>query len=133
LTHAAAAAMIHRRSTHLDLLFGVEDDTAASEERNPLFADDGDDDDEEAVLEAQRIEAIQAALNEIIASDDMTSSQTLVPLVTLPEIDTDPLNSPSASLILEPPEKLPSSSLIIEPSTKHPWRGASSRHGVLKT
>lgn len=124
LTTPPPPPMIHRRSTHLDLLFGVEDDTAASEERNPLFADDGDDDDEEAVLEAQRIEAIQAALNEIIASDDMTSSQTLVPLVTPPEIDTDPLNSPSASLILEPPEKLPSSSLIIEPSTKHPLAGS---------
>lgn len=52
------------RPKNLDFLLGGE----GSEERNPLFVDG--DEDEHDQLEAERMEAIQAALNEIIASDD---------------------------------------------------------------
>lgn len=53
-----------KRSPYLDTLMGADE----SSERDPLFSDDKTDDEYEH-LEAQRMEAIQAALNEIIAED----------------------------------------------------------------
>lgn len=59
---------------HFDFLMGG-DDLGGSEERDRLFEDE--EEDEAALLEAQRMEEIQAALNEIIANEDMSSSQDL--------------------------------------------------------
>ncbi|KLT41918.1 hypothetical protein CC85DRAFT_292390 [Cutaneotrichosporon oleaginosum] len=53
-----------RRSVYLDTLMGGDE----QRERDPLFSDDKTDDEYEH-LEAQRMEALQAALNEIIAED----------------------------------------------------------------
>lgn len=63
---------LHRGSSHFDVLMA---DTTPKE-RDPLFdqEEDGDEADDE-YIQVQRMEAIQAALNEIIASDDMTASR----------------------------------------------------------
>jgi sorting nexin-25 len=68
-------------------------------QRNPLFDDNEDevDDGDSEHIQVQRMEAIQAALNEIIASDDMTASrmsdsQTMSPML-------DEMKSPSASVV----------------------------------
>nr|XP_019049329.1 hypothetical protein I302_03111 [Kwoniella bestiolae CBS 10118]OCF28259.1 hypothetical protein I302_03111 [Kwoniella bestiolae CBS 10118] len=89
-----------RRSSHLDFLIsGGESKEDIPDNRDKLFGDDEDiDEDDEAYVEAQRIEAIQAALNEIIASDDMASSK-VIDLTNDDHFTSQP-KSPSASLIL---------------------------------
>jgi sorting nexin-25 len=89
-----ATPSLTRGSSHFDVLMSA----GTRKERDPLFGDDiheADDGDPDYV-QVQRMEAIQAALNEIIASDDMTASrmsesQTMSPMI-------DELKSPSASV-----------------------------------
>jgi sorting nexin-25 len=82
------SAIADRKSKNLDVLFGnTGADTDGSEERDPLF-DDGEEEDEAAQLEAQRMEAIQVALNEIM-SEDMRST---VDLSALREREHTPLS-----------------------------------------
>ncbi|WRT64244.1 uncharacterized protein IL334_001175 [Kwoniella shivajii] len=65
-----------RRSSHLDFLISEGEMKEEIEDRGKLFdEEDGIDEHNEDYVEAQRIEAIQAALNEIIASDDMVASR----------------------------------------------------------
>ena len=89
---------IPRRSSHLDFL--ISDDT---QEKGPgrgrLFEDEGDavgEEDEDDLLHLQRMEAIQAALHEIIASGADNRSQMEAPLS--PELQST--RSPSASMAL---------------------------------
>lgn len=85
--HASAilSPSTKRRSAQFDILFGTQDSEA---ERNPLFVDE---EDEETVIERERIQAIQAALEEIIQSDPMADSQTLEPPKT-PQTPSTPLH-----------------------------------------
>ncbi|WVQ62101.1 uncharacterized protein L199_000239 [Kwoniella botswanensis] len=89
-----------RRSSHLDFLIsGGESKENTVEDRGRLFGDDDDvNEDDEHYVEAQRIEAIQAALNEIIASDDMATSKVVD--ITDDGLFSPQPKSPSASLIL---------------------------------
>lgn len=69
---SATPSALFRGSSHFDVLMADEKPA----ERDPLFDDHDDpDDDHEDYMQTQRMEAIQAALNEIIASDDMTASR----------------------------------------------------------
>lgn len=87
----------HRQSVHLDALFGAEEVS----ERNPLFADTAEDN--EAILQAERMEAIQAALSEIIA-DDMPVQKRESSSVSLnDDVEVDPLSFSVPSL----PERHP--------------------------
>ena len=72
MTQSTPAALT-RGSSHFNVLMSDE----KSAERDPLFDDDqpDPDKDQEDYMQTQRMEAIQAALNEIIASDDMTASR----------------------------------------------------------
>lgn len=85
-----------RGSSHFDVL--MSDEKPA--ERDPLFDDQDDpDEDQEDYMQTQRMEAIQAALNEIIASDDMTASRMSENQPAVPESPgTGGLASPSASI-----------------------------------
>jgi sorting nexin-25 len=94
--HASTPAIpsLTRGSSHFDVLMSA----GTRKERDPLFDDDeglGAEDADHVQL--QRMEAIQAALKEIIASDDMNASrlsdsQTMSPLL-------DEIKSPSASVV----------------------------------
>ncbi|WVQ97384.1 hypothetical protein IAU59_004496 [Kwoniella sp. CBS 9459] len=89
-----------RRSSHLDFLIFGEDNSQEDEDRHRLFGDEEDIDHamEEDYVEIQRMEAIQAALNEIIASDDLNASR-----IHDKEADSGPTyqpKSPSASMVL---------------------------------
>jgi sorting nexin-25 len=83
-----------RGSSHFDVLMSA----SQQKERDPLFEDDGDEglQDNDA-LENQRMEAIQAALNEIIATDDMTASRMSLTNPMTP--GAEEMRSPSASMI----------------------------------
>ncbi|KAK4686234.1 sorting nexin-25, partial [Tremellales sp. Uapishka_1] len=84
--------LIHRGSTQLDFLISAE-----SEPEKKLFDDDDNDipdNDNEDFIETQRIEAIHAALSEIIASDDL-----------IRDGDESGPPSMSSSLVLERKEK----------------------------
>lgn len=94
-----------RRSVYLDTLMGGDE----ASERDPLFSDDKSD-DEVQYLEAQRMEAIQAALNEIIAEDagSRKVSESLEPMDEPespespgfdPLTDVDPLSLSTPGLI----------------------------------
>ena len=94
-----------RRSSQLDFLIGDESKKVSSK----LFEDDEDgeeginEEEEDDFVQVKRMEAIQAALNEIIASDDMVSSRTFKresPTPT-PEIET-PQPPMSSSMVLSP-------------------------------
>lgn len=95
-----------RRSVYLDTLIGGDQ----SSERNPLFSDDKTDDEYEH-LEAQRMEALQAALNEIIAED--AGSRKVSESLEVPDspdspgfdLDVDPLSMSTPGLIEAPPAK----------------------------
>jgi sorting nexin-25 len=94
-----------RRSIQLDFLIGDESEKVTSklfddeEEGGEDRAEEEDDD----FVQIQRMEAIQAALNEIIASDDMISSRTLKRESTSPTPDTKlPQPSMSSSMVLSP-------------------------------
>jgi sorting nexin-25 len=89
-----ATPSLTRGSSHFDVLMSA----GTMKQRNPLFDDNEDevDDGDSEYVQVQRMEAIQAALNEIIASDDMTASrmsdsQTMSPML-------DEMKSPSASV-----------------------------------
>ncbi|WVR05972.1 hypothetical protein IAU60_003000 [Kwoniella sp. DSM 27419] len=84
-----------RRSSHLDFLIGGEG-KEESTDRERLFGDDDNDETAEDNVQLQRMEAIQAALSEIIASDDLATSRTLEP-GSKPHSPKEP-KSPSASL-----------------------------------
>ncbi|KAI9635186.1 PXA domain-containing protein [Dioszegia hungarica] len=66
-----------KRFNHLDVLFtgGANSPTATESERRIFDDDDEVDVDDDDFVQVQRMEAIQAALSEIIASDDMISSR----------------------------------------------------------
>jgi sorting nexin-25 len=90
-----ATPSLTRGSSHFDVLMSA----GTMKQRNPLFDDNEDevDDGDSEYIQVQRMEAIQAALNEIIASDDMTASrmsdsQTMSPML-------DEMKSPSASVV----------------------------------
>jgi sorting nexin-25 len=90
-----ATPSLTRGSSHFDVLMSA----GTMKQRNPLFDDNEDevDDGDSEHIQVQRMEAIQAALNEIIASDDMTASrmsdsQTMSPML-------DEMKSPSASVV----------------------------------
>jgi len=90
-----ATPNLTRGSSHFDVLMSA----GTRKERDPLFGDDGDDanDADPDYVQIQRMEAIQTALNEIIASDDtttrrMSDSQTMSPIL-------DEIKSPSASMV----------------------------------
>jgi len=90
-----ATPSLTRGSSHFDVLMSA----GTMKQRNPLFDDNEDevDDGDSEYVQAQRMEAIQAALNEIIASDDMTvsrmsDSQTMSPML-------DEMKSPSPSVV----------------------------------
>lgn len=92
---------ITRGTSHFDVLMSHDE----PKERGPLFDDDRDDDveDDEDFVQVQRMEAIQAALNDIIASDDLTASRmsdhkVRAPAPPAPEFVT----SPSASMVSLP-------------------------------
>ncbi|BEI83708.1 hypothetical protein CcaverHIS002_0403120 [Cutaneotrichosporon cavernicola] len=77
-----------RRSVYLNTLMGADEPS----ERDPLFSNDKTDDEYEH-LEAQRMEALQTALNEIIAED--AGSRKLVGF----DFDVDPLSMSTPGLI----------------------------------
>lgn len=84
-----------RRSKQLGFLIG--DETESSVEREKLFGSDDEElleDDDEDFVQVERMEAIQAALNDIMASD-MASSR-----IIAPDKVEEPLKSPSASMVL---------------------------------
>jgi sorting nexin-25 len=96
----ATPGPVTRRSSHLDFLISGENQEEA-EERSKLFDDDdesGQVEEEEDYVQVQRMEAIQAALNEIIASDDMVAGKT--EHVTRMSPEPEELKSPSTSMIL---------------------------------
>ncbi|WVF70538.1 hypothetical protein IAT40_005329 [Kwoniella sp. CBS 6097] len=65
-----------RSSSHLDFLISGDGERQEDMARNRLFGDEDDNDEaDEDHVEIERMEAIQAALNEIIASDDLISSR----------------------------------------------------------
>lgn len=94
---------LQRGSSHLDALMT----STITKERDPLFNDENDDEEEdEDFVQVQRMEAIQAALNEIIASDDMTGSrlsESASRAPSSPKIGDS--TSPSASIISLPGSK----------------------------
>ncbi|BEJ14621.1 hypothetical protein CspHIS471_0403880 [Cutaneotrichosporon sp. HIS471] len=89
-----------RRSVYLDTLMGADEPS----ERDPLFSNDKTDDEYEH-LEAQRMEALQAALNEIIAED--AGSRKVSESLAAPDspqsvgfdFDVDPLSMSTPGLI----------------------------------
>ncbi|WWC58463.1 uncharacterized protein I303_101005 [Kwoniella dejecticola CBS 10117] len=89
---------IERRSSHLDFLIAEGEDGDSPKERDRLFGGEEEEENEDRLAEAQRIEAIQAALNDIIASDDMNSSRS-VDRAHSADLD-EKLRSPAASLVL---------------------------------
>ncbi|OCF31087.1 hypothetical protein I316_07218 [Kwoniella heveanensis BCC8398] len=107
-----------RRSSHLDFLIFGEGQSHEDQARDRLFGDEEDvEEADEDYVEVERMDAIQAALNEIIASDDLNASRILDK-----EGEHEPTyqpKSPSASLILfdktpkthETPRKLTSRSV----------------------
>ena len=95
-----------RRSMNLEFLIG-SDSGETHTIRQKLFEDEDDDgvlveEDEEELVQAQRMEAIQAALNDIISDGDLGASQTLTREEATPDQKSDPSRSPSSSLILTP-------------------------------
>lgn len=94
LPSTPATPSLTRGSSHFDVLMSAE----GKKGRDPLFDDDDkEEDDDSEYVQVQRMEAIQAALNEIIASDDMTASrmsesQTMSPML-------DDMKSPTASMV----------------------------------
>lgn len=119
-----------RRPTQLDSLMDLTDDAEATERRK-LFEDEDDetlDPEEEDFVQVERMEAIQAALNDIIAGDDLNNSRTFERNST-PGGETS--RSPSSSMILvpkaestEPLGKMVSRS--VEDLRSHPQRPSSS-------
>jgi len=92
-----------RRSSHLDFLVSG-DAPAESKERGALFDDTDEpvvEEEDDDFVQIQRMEAIQAALNDIIASDAASSRSREVPLS--PEAEST--RSPSASMVLVPPRQ----------------------------
>jgi len=90
-----ATPSLTRGSSHFDVLMSA----GTMKQRNPLFDDNEDDEDDgdSAYVQAQRMEAIQAALDEIIASDDMTASRLSDSQAMSPMLDE--MKSPSASVV----------------------------------
>ncbi|KAK8866014.1 hypothetical protein IAR55_001165 [Kwoniella newhampshirensis] len=77
---------VPRRSSQLDFLISDGGDTAVrDEDRGKLFSDDDemDEADEDEYMEVKRMEAIQAALNEIIASDNDAAKRQSPPTQTV--------------------------------------------------
>ena len=86
---------IPRRSSHLDYLISGEMQQKGPD-RDRLFQEEADtagEEDEDDVLQSQRMEAIQAALNDIIASDADNRNHMEAPLSPVPQ----PSTSSSAS------------------------------------
>ena len=103
----SASPTAERRNLHLDFLIGQDDDEGAPRTREKLFADQ-DDDDVDGIpevqddpIQIQRMEAIQAALNEIIASDGVTSSLNLGRSEDRPNPVAEPEVSMTSSLVLQ--------------------------------
>lgn len=76
MTNVVTPPPINRNISQLDELMSPLDGMT----QNPLFGDDNDElateaEREEVIMQAERMEAIQAALNEIIASDDLPESE----------------------------------------------------------
>nr|XP_019014818.1 uncharacterized protein I206_00904 [Kwoniella pini CBS 10737]OCF53599.1 hypothetical protein I206_00904 [Kwoniella pini CBS 10737] len=92
-----------RRSSNLDFLIAGGEDREDMKDRGKLFGDEEEYDNQADLAEAQRIEAIQAALNEIIASDEISSSR-VIERDQAGDSYTE-LKSPSASLVL--PQRSP--------------------------
>ncbi|GFZ43633.1 hypothetical protein JCM24511_01353 [Saitozyma sp. JCM 24511] len=91
---------VPRRSSHLDFLIGSEAQEE-DKERAKLFGDEDDEgEDDEDYVQVQRMEAIQAALNEIIASDDALGPRKESVATTRMSPEPEDLKSPSASMIL---------------------------------
>lgn len=90
-----APPSLTRGSSHFDVLMSA----GTMKQRNPLFDDNEDDEDDgdSEYVQAQRMEAIQAALDEIIASDDMTASRMSDSQAMSPMLDE--MKSPSASVV----------------------------------
>jgi sorting nexin-25 len=90
-----ATPSLTRGSSHFDVLMSA----GTMKQRNPLFDDNEDevDDVDSDYVQVQRMEAIQAALNEIIASDDMTTSRMSDSQPMSPMLDE--MKSPSASVV----------------------------------
>jgi sorting nexin-25 len=91
---------VPRRSSHLDFLIGSEAQEE-DKERAKLFGDEDEEgEDDEDYVQVQRMEAIQAALNEIIASDDALGPRKEPVAATRMSPEPEDLKSPSASMIL---------------------------------
>ncbi|RXK40287.1 hypothetical protein M231_02401 [Tremella mesenterica] len=95
-----------RRSSHLDVLMSPDREVATHHLEKKLFDDDDDisgpivqEDEEDDFAQLQRMKAIQAALDEIIRSDDLSASMTTsLPPPTEPEVDS--ADALSSSLVL---------------------------------
>ena len=93
---------VPRRSSHLDFLIGAEL-LMESEQRDKLFGDEEEDgeilneDDEDDFVQNQRMEAIQAALDDIIASDDLATSRVTSTLETVFQAQSSSTILPSKS------------------------------------
>jgi len=107
------------KTKNLEFLFGgTGADTDGSEERDPLF--DGEEEDEATQLEAQRMEAIQAALNEIM-SEDMRSSVDLTNLRPPAQTSSSPTMTPT-DLLSPVQDPLTMSVELVRPE-RHPLAG----------
>ena len=129
-----------RRPSQLDFLFKTE--TADGMDEKPRLFDDEREEDEEILLDeddedfvqVQRMEAIQAALNDIIASDDLASGRRSVSVEKSPEPEPSPM---SASLVLPRPrqeaerERRLSSRSVEDLSILKASRGATSSRRPL--
>lgn len=93
LPHATPS--LTRGSSHFDVLMSA----SQQKERDPLFEDEEGDHESEATAR-QRMAAIQAALNEIIATDDMTASRMSLSNTLSPR--PDEMRSPTASMVSLP-------------------------------
>ncbi|KAL7424773.1 tRNA (guanine-N(7)-)-methyltransferase (tRNA(m7G46)-methyltransferase) [Cryptotrichosporon argae] len=94
-----------RGSNHLDFLISSEAGEDAGQ-RDKLFGDDDVDEDDEEYVQVQRMEAIQAALNEIMAADDVGSSRYLERVRTPDSVSVmspSTMASPLASVVLKRP------------------------------
>lgn len=96
-------SMPTRRSSQLDFLISNKTEDM-QHDRSKLFDEEDENEtvheEDDNCLQIQRMEAIQAALNEIIASDDVGASQVLEPRSTTPDVEAGSAQSLSSSMIM---------------------------------
>jgi sorting nexin-25 len=118
-----------RRSTHLDFLISDNEKREFTPEtRSRLFDDDADEalneEDEDDFIQVERMEAIQAALNEIIASADIAGKR-IAP--SRQSSGSVPAESMASSMILPTRVSEPTSTKLVSRSFEDIRKHASAR------